>query len=75
MNDKYLISAMALDLKRASMGSEIFLKEFFNKRKKLNTIPDKLRIIFKKINLNTDKEDLLMYSVLLQNYAGGKSKN
>lgn len=69
---KKLIFAMALDLKRASLGSDLFLHEFLKNKNKSNNFPAEIRSVIDSVNLNTDKEDLLMYSTILQNYAGRK---
>ncbi len=68
---KDLIGAIAMDLKRAALGSEkssnIFLKEAKKKRKEIKVkMPKYIEKILN--NFGNDKEDLLMYSTLLQNY-------
>lgn len=67
--NKIIISAMALDLKRASLGTNLFLQEFLKKKKNLKNFSGDIMNVIDSINLNTDKEDLLMYSTILQNYA------
>lgn len=66
------IGAIAMDLKRAALGSEktlqIFLDEAVKKNKKVNkNLPAYIQQILK--DFGKDRENLLMYSTLLQNYA------
>lgn len=74
MNDKMIVSAMALDLKRASLGTNLFLQEFFKKKSDLENISQDIKKVIDSINFNTDKEDLLMYSNILQNYGRANTK-
>lgn len=71
----FILSQLALDLKRSAIGSErvrgIFLNQF-SKSKKLvgiNNFSNYIKKILDMNFLNTDKENLLMYSTILQNYA------
>ena len=61
-----------MDLKRAALGSENTRLTFLlEAEKKKNDVPKDLPDYIGKIlnNFGKDKEDLLMYSTLLQNYA------
>lgn len=85
-NDKLEIAAMAMDLKRVSLGlqrgsftmAERFLKEARSRKKDLNlsSYPQYIiKLVQKVSNISLDNkdqvsEDCLMYSTLLQNFAG-----
>lgn len=66
------IGAIAMDLKRAALGSgkmsQVFLREAMKKRDGVNAnIPEYIKKILD--GFGEDKEQLLMQSILLQNYA------
>lgn len=66
------IGAIAMDLKRAALGSgktsQIFLHEAMKKRSEVKKdTPAYIKEILN--NLEKDREQLLMQSILLQNYA------
>lgn len=75
MKQIFILSQMALDLKRSATGSDkvrkIFLNEFQKKKNEIliNEFPNYINKILSNNFINTDKEDLLMYSTILQNYA------
>lgn len=75
MNSKFIsLSSMAMDLKRAALGSEksakIFLNEALKRKEEIgDDVPAYIKKILKNIEHAKDKEDLLMYSILLQNYS------
>lgn len=67
-----IIGDIAMDLKRAALGSEkiskIFLAEAVKKRSGVNgNVPEYIKKILD--GFGKDKELLLMQSILLQNYA------
>lgn len=68
------IGSLAMDLKRASLGStevyKTFLNEAIKRKSKITTdnLPTYIQDILISFEKNSDKEDLLMYSTLLQNY-------
>jgi len=74
-NQLATIGALALDLKRASLGSkkvsEIFMKEAIKRRDEINknNAPLYIQNVLSNFEKDQDKEDLLMYSILLQNYS------
>lgn len=68
------IGDIAMDLKRAALGSEkvsgVFLGEAVERKKGVNReVPSYIRNILDSLGKNEDKENLLMYSTLLQNYS------
>jgi len=69
------IGAMAMDLKRASLGSknvsEVFINEALKRRDEIDkkNIPLYIQNILDNFGKDRDKENLLMYSILLQNYS------
>lgn len=79
MNDQFIaLSSMVMDLKRAALGfakgsdrvGKTFLEEA-KKRKsevKLKDVPTYIGTIIKSLDKKISSDDLLMYSVLLQNY-------
>lgn len=79
MNDRQIIGALAMDLKRVAMakheGSEKVADRFWQEviRRKNDVIkiklPNYLLNLYDKLENNRDKDSLLMYSVILQNYA------
>ncbi len=80
MNDQLnIIGALAMDLKRVSLGldrgstnmADRFWIEALKRKSEINTskIPNYIAKLLKNLENKEDKEDLLMYSVLLQNYA------
>lgn len=79
MNDQYIaLSSMVMDLKRAALGfakgsdrvGKIFLEEAKKRKSEVNLcdVPNYIGTIIKSLNNRTNSDDLLMYSVLLQNY-------
>lgn len=74
-NQLNIIGALAMDLRRASLGSNkisaVFMGEALDKRDKVNKNDTPLYIqnILNGIKKSEDKENLLMYSILLQNYS------
>lgn len=80
-NQLATIGALAMDLKRATFGSEkvfeVFINEVLKKRGEINkkSVPLYIQNVLNNLERRSDKEDLLMYSVLLQNYSqSGKQK-
>lgn len=79
MNDKQLIGALAMDLKRVALakhsGSKKVADRFWQevvKRKEAvlkMELPKYLTNLYDNLENNNDKDNLLMYSVILQNYA------
>lgn len=74
LDNRETISDIAIDLKRAATASgkvsDIFLTEALEKRNKIKeALPEYIKKILTGLNRNSDKEDLLMYSTLLQNYS------
>lgn len=68
------LNNIAMDLKRAAIGSgamsKVFLAEARLKSKNIKaTLPDYIKKILNDLKINSDREDLLMYSTLLQNYS------
>lgn len=79
MNDQLnTIGALAMDLKRVSLGlnrgstnmANRFWIEVLKRKSEIDTskTPDYIAKLLKNLENKEDKEDLLMYSVLLQNY-------
>lgn len=69
-----MLNDIAMDLKRAAIGSgaisKVFLAEARLKSKNIKAkLPDYIKKILKDLKINSNKEDLLMYSTLLQNHA------
>lgn len=79
MNDKQLIGALAMDLKRVAMAkhsgskkvAERFWQEVIKRKEVVSKIklPKYLSNLYDYLENNNDKDNLLMYSVILQNYA------
>lgn len=79
MNDQQIIGALAMDLKRVALakhyGSDKVADRFWQeviKRKEVFSkikLPEYLADIYTNLENKNDKDSLLMYSVLLQNYA------
>ena len=79
MTNKYILESLASDLKRVALGlnrgsnvmAQRFLSEALKRRDEVNMdkIPSYLKNILSKIGTNTDAENALMYSTLIQNYA------
>ncbi len=78
MNDQSIVlSSLAMDLKRAALAfwrgstgvAQKFLGESLERKKEINMkeIDPYISNVLKDIN-NKDAEDLLMYSILIQNY-------
>jgi hypothetical protein len=81
-NQQQIIGALAMDLKRVAMakydGSEKVAERFWQEVIKRKTevlkteLPNYLKNLYVQIENNNDKDNLLMYSVVLQNYARRK---
>ena len=81
-NQQQIIGALAMDLKRVAMakynGSEKVADRFWQEVIKRKTevlkteLPNYLKNLYVQIENNNDKDNLLMYSVVLQNYARRK---
>lgn len=79
MNDKQLIGALAMDLKRVALAkhsgskkvAERFWQEVIKRKEVVSKIklPKYLSNLYDYLENNNDKDNLLMYSVILQNYA------
>jgi len=79
---KIALASLAMDLKRVALGlhrgsnkmSERFLKEAVERRKEIDKkdVDLYIRNILKDLDQNKDAEDLLMYSILLENYVRKK---
>ena len=76
MNDQFiLLTSLAMDLKRSALGSESVSKRFLSEAMKRKTELDKERFpnyisdILENLENEKDRENLLMYSILLQNYS------
>ena len=79
MNDRQIIAALAMDLKRVALakhsGSEKvadrFWQEVVKRKESVSKIflPKYLINLYNDLEKNNDKDSLLMYSVILQNYA------
>lgn len=80
--DDQIIGALALDLKRVALAkhnnskntADRFWQEVMKRKLMVLSLelPEYLKNLYKKIEKNTDKDSLLMYSVILQNYATRK---
>lgn len=80
--EQQLIGALAMDLKRVAMAkhnksekvADRFWQEILKRKDKIVTLrlPDYLKNLYDHIETNRDKDNLLMYSVVLQNYARRK---
>lgn len=83
-NDQ-IIGALAMDLKRVALAkhnnskntADRFWQEVMKRKSTILSLklPDYLKNLFENIEKNTDKDSLLMYSVILQNYATRRIKN
>ena len=80
MNNQYnIIGALAMDLKRVSLGlyngsgsvADRFWKEAIKRKSEIETskVPDYISNLLKDLGSKKDFEKLLMYSTLLQNYS------
>ena len=79
MNDKQIIGALAMDLKRVALAkhsgsekvAERFWQEAVNRKEAVlkMELPKYLTNLYDNLENNNDKDNLLMYSVILQNYA------
>lgn len=77
--DKQIIGALAIDLKRVAMAkynksenvANRFWQEVMNKKSDVSGIklPNYLTNLYSYLENHKDKDSLLMYSVILQNYA------
>ncbi len=82
MNDKQIIGALAMDLKRVALAkhsgskkvADRFWQEVINRKEIVSKIklPLYLNNFYNNLENNNDKDNLLMYSVILQNYARNK---
>lgn len=80
--DDQIIGALAMDLKRVALAkynnsqntADRFWQEVMKRKSMMLNleIPDYLKNLYEKIEKNTDKDNLLMYSIILQNYATRK---
>ena len=79
MNDQYIaLSSLVMDLKRASLGfargsdsvGNRFLMEALKRKSevKKSEVPVYIQNIFEHLESRRNSDDLLMYSVILQNY-------
>ncbi|EKE04968.1 MAG: hypothetical protein ACD_19C00427G0015 [uncultured bacterium] len=78
-NQQQIIGALAMDLKRVAVAkndgsvkvAERFWQEVMNRKKEFvkSKLPNYLNNLYDQIENNKDKDNLLMYSVILQNYA------
>lgn len=78
MNNDIALASMAMDLKRAALGAhrgstgtaETFMQESVKRRSEIeeSRLPDYMKTVVKKINMEIDPEDALMYSTIIQNY-------
>ena len=74
-----IIGALAMDLKRVALAkynksekvAERFWDEVMNRKTEVLkfNLPNYLTNLYDQIEANKDKDNLLMYSVILQNYA------
>lgn len=74
-----IIGALAMDLKRVALAkhsnskntADRFWQEVMNRKSTIQNLklPNYLKNVYERIENNTDKDSLLMYSVILQNYA------
>ncbi|HCR36411.1 hypothetical protein A2130_02190 [Candidatus Woesebacteria bacterium GWC2_33_12] len=79
MTNKQIIGALAMDLKRVALAQHShsddtanrFWQEVMNRKREILSLdlPKYLKNLYEQIEKNTDKDNLLMYSVVLQNYA------
>jgi hypothetical protein len=77
--EQQLLGALSLDLKRVAMAkfhnsqkvADIFWLEILKRKDKIKhlELPSYLSDMYEQIEKNNDKDNLLMYSVILQNYA------
>ena len=80
-NDQ-IIGGLAMDLKRVALAkhnnskntADRFWQEVMKRKSIVMSLklPEYLKNLYEKIEKNTDKDNLLMYSVILQNYATRK---
>lgn len=80
--EQQIIGALAMDLKRVALAkynksenvAERFWNEVMNRKTEVlkYNLPNYLANLYDRIESNKDKDNLLMYSVILQNYARNK---
>jgi hypothetical protein len=77
-----IIGALSMDLKRVALAkhnnskntADRFWQEVMKRKSTILSLklPDYLKNLYEKLEKNTDKDNLLMYSIILQNYATRK---
>lgn len=77
--ERQIIGSLAMDLKRVALAkhnnskntADRFWQEVMKRKSTVLSlgIPEYLNNLYEKIEENTDKDNLLMYSIILQNYA------
>lgn len=83
MNNKYILESLASDLKRVALGlhrgsntmAARFLDEALKRRDevKVEEIAPYLKTLLNRLNSETDSDEALMYSTLIQNYTQHRS--
>ena len=83
MNNKYILESLASDLKRVALGihrgsitmAQRFLDEALKRRDEvdLGEVASYMRTLLNRLNSETDSDEALMYSTLIQNYTQHRS--